>query len=102
MLVARPPWQGRVLFRSRDVDETRAFFGPNGLRFDPIGTYRTLDVRFDIELPSGIYVAFVHFGAAAVVRAAWETAYAVKLPVQGRSRRHAMRSSAAAWAKALC
>ena len=84
MLVARPPWQGRVLFRSRDVDETRAFFDPTGLRFDPIGSYRTLDVRFDVELLSGIYVAFVHFGAAAVVRAAWETAYAVKLPVQGR------------------
>ena len=84
MLVARPPWQGRILFRSRDVDETQAFFDPTGLRFDPIGSYRTLDVRFDVELLSGIYVAFAHFGAAAVVRAAWETAYAVKLPVQGR------------------
>jgi hypothetical protein len=65
------------------VDETRAFFDPFGLRFDPIGSDRALDARFDGEFLSGIYVAFVQFGTAAVVRAEWETAYSVKLPLQG-------------------
>ena len=78
-----PPWEDRFLFRSRDVDETRAFFDPFGLRFDPIGSDRALDARFDGELLSGIYLSFVQFGAAAVVRANWETGYAVKLPLRG-------------------
>jgi hypothetical protein len=34
-------------------------------------------------LLSGIYLSFVQFGAAAVVRANWETGYAVKLPLRG-------------------
>jgi AraC-like DNA-binding protein len=78
-----PPWEDRFLFRSRDVDETRAFFDPFGLRFDPIGSDRALDARFDGELLSGIYLSFVQFGAATVVRANWETGYAVKLPLRG-------------------
>ena len=79
----RPPWEDQFLFRSRDVDETRAFFDPFGLRFDPIGSDRALDARFEGELLSGIYLSFVQFGAAAVVRANWETGYAVKLPLRG-------------------
>jgi AraC-like DNA-binding protein len=78
-----PPWEDRFLFRSRDVDETRAFFDPFGLRFDPIGSDRALDARFDGELLSGIYLSLVQFGAATVVRANWETGYAVKLPLRG-------------------
>jgi len=83
MHVVRPLQEGRVLFRSCDVDETRAFFDPFGLRFDPIGSNRALDAQFDGEFLSGIYISFVQFGAAAVVRADWETAYAVKLPMRG-------------------
>jgi len=75
--------QGRVLFRSRDVDETRAFFRSGGQRFDPIGSDRALDVRFNIEYLSGIYVASVHFGTSALVRADCELGYAVKLPLRG-------------------
>jgi len=67
----------------RDADETRAFFDPFGLRFDPVGSDRALDARFDGEFLSGIHVSFVQFGAAAVVRAEWETAYAIKLPLRG-------------------
>ena len=39
---ARPLLEDRPLFRSRDVDETRAFLGPFGLRFDPIGSASAL------------------------------------------------------------
>src|SRR5262245_27879644 len=83
MRVSRPLGEGQLLFRSRDVDETRAFFDPFGLRFDPIGSNLGLDARFDGEFLSGIYVSFVQFGVAAVVRAEWETAYVVKLPLRG-------------------
>jgi hypothetical protein len=31
------------------VDETHAFFDPFGLRFDPIGSDRALDARFEGE-----------------------------------------------------
>jgi AraC-like DNA-binding protein len=75
--------EGRLRFRSRDVDETRAFFALSGLRFDPIGSDQTLDVRLNREPVSGICVAFVQYGAAAVVRAERETAYMVKLPLRG-------------------
>src|SRR5215831_2400831 len=77
------PLPHRLRFRSRDVDETRAFFGPFGLRFDPIGWDRLLDAWYDSEFLSGVYVSFVQFGAAAAVRAEWETGYAVKLPLRG-------------------
>ena len=40
-------------------------------------------MRFDGEFLSGIYISLVQFGAAAVVRANWETCYAVKLPLRG-------------------
>lgn len=79
----QPPWEDRFLFHSRDVDETRSFFDPFGLRFDPIGSDRALDARFEGELLSGLYLSFVQFGAAAIVRANWETGYAVKLPLRG-------------------
>ena len=61
----RPPWEDRFVFRSRDGDETRAFFDPFGLRFNPIGLDRALDARFEGELLS------------------WETGCAVKLPLRG-------------------
>jgi len=79
---ARPAWEDPLFFRSRDVGETRTFFDPFGLRFDPIGSDRTLDARFDGQPLSGIYLSFVQFGAAAMLRANWETGYAIKIPLR--------------------
>src|SRR5438309_2076111 len=80
---ACPLWEGRLLFRSRDVDEIRAFLDPYGLRFDPIGLDRALDARFTGEFFRGIYIGYVQFGGAALVRVDPETAYAVELPLRG-------------------
>jgi AraC-binding-like domain len=84
MPLASPLWEGRLLFRSRDADETRAFLDPFGLRFDPIGSDRALDARFNGEFLSGIYLGVVRFGDAALVRVDPEAAYAVELPLRGR------------------
>jgi AraC-like DNA-binding protein len=81
---ARPQWEGRLLFHSRDVDETRTFLAPFGLRFDPIGSESTLDARFEGEFLPGIYVGQVFFGAAALIRVDPKTAYAVEMPLRGR------------------
>jgi AraC-like DNA-binding protein len=82
---AHPPWEGRLRFRSRDVDETRAFLDPFGLRFDPIASGRALDARFSGEyLHGGIYFGYVQFGAAALIRVDPQTAYAVEMPLRGR------------------
>jgi len=83
MRVARLLAEGRRLFRSRDVDETRAFFDPFGLRFDPIGSDRALDARFDGEFFPGMSVGYVQFGAAALLRVDPEAAYAVEMPLRG-------------------
>jgi AraC-like DNA-binding protein len=79
-----PLWEDRLLFRSRDVDETRAFLDPYGLRFDPIGSGPMLDARFNGAFLPGIYVGYVQFGAAALVRVDPDTAYAVEMPLRGR------------------
>jgi AraC-like DNA-binding protein len=98
MPFGRPLLEHRPLLRSRDVDETRAFLDPFGLRFDPIGPDRTLDARFNGEFLPGIYIGYVQFGAAALVRVDREADYVVELPLQGRfeaaSRREAVSCDA--------
>ena len=59
------------------MDRDACVFDPFGLRLDPIGSDRAPDARFEGELLSGIYLSFVPFGAAAVLRANWETGYAI-------------------------
>jgi AraC-like DNA-binding protein len=66
------------------VDETRAFLAPFGLRFDPIGAERALDARFGGAFLSGIYVGYVRFDAAALIRVDPKTAYALEMPLRGR------------------
>jgi len=96
---ARPLWEDRLLFRSRDVDETRAFLDPYGLRYEPIGADRALDARFDGEfVPGGIYFGHVQFGSAALIRVDPKTAYAVEMPLRGcfeAASRHEVVSCAA-------
>src|SRR5207244_2031762 len=74
----------RPFFRSRDVDETRAFFATFGLRFDPIGSASTLEVRLNGEPFPGFYIGYVQFGAAALVGVDPKTDYVMELPWQGR------------------
>jgi AraC-like DNA-binding protein len=83
MPFARPLLEDRPLFRSHDVDETRAFLDRFGLRFDPIGSDSTLDARFNGEFLPGIYVGYVQFGAAAFVRVDPEADFVVELPLWG-------------------
>src|SRR5262249_44314969 len=83
MRIACSLGEGRLLFRSRDVDETRAFLDPFGERLDPIGSDRGLAARFNGEFLCGLYIGYVQFGASALVRADSESTY-VAMPLRGR------------------
>ena len=80
---ARPILENRPLFGSCDVDETRAFMRPYGLRFDPVGSAAALDAQFNGVFLPGVYVGYVQFGAGALVHIDPNTAYAIELPLQG-------------------
>lgn len=84
MAFTRSLLANRPLFHSREVDETRAFLAPFGLRFDAIGSQAALDARFNGEFLPGIYIGYVQFGAAALVRVDPEAPYAIELPLRGR------------------
>jgi hypothetical protein len=69
MPFARALLKCRPQFRSRDVDETRAFFAGFGVRFEPIGSNWALDVRLNGESLPGFYTVY---GSPALQRsAAW-------------------------------
>jgi hypothetical protein len=52
--------EDQPVFHSRDVDETRAFLSPFGLRFDPAGSdLSPLDVRLNGIFFPGIYIGYV-------------------------------------------
>ena len=76
----------RPQFRSRDVDETRAFFAGFGVRFEPIGSNWALDVRLNGESLPGFYTVYVQSGAAALrgVGPETERGYVVVLSLRGR------------------
>jgi hypothetical protein len=90
MPFVRPLLENRPVFHSRDVDETRAFLDPFRLRFDPTGAGAALDARFNGQFLPGLYIGYVQFGAAAIVRLEPEADYAVavELPLRGRFEAH--------------
>jgi len=96
MPFARALLGSKPQFRSRDVDETRAFFASFGVRFEPIGSNWALDVRLNGESLPGFYTVYVQSGAAALrgVRPETERGYVVVLSLRGRleaaSRREAV------------
>ena len=66
MPFARALLGSKPQFRSRDVDETRAFFASFGVRFEPIGSNWALDVRLNGGSLPGFYTVYVQSGAAAL------------------------------------
>lgn len=84
MRLSRALFESRPLFHSRDVDETRAFLAPFGLRFDPLASDSALDARFNGQFLPGFYIGYVQFGAAALVGVDPAADYVVELPLRGR------------------
>src|SRR5215472_13531533 len=86
MPFARALPECRPQFRSRDVDETRAFFAGFGVRFEPIESNWALDVRLNGESVPGFYSVYVQSGAAALrgVGPETERGYVVVLSLRGR------------------
>jgi AraC-like DNA-binding protein len=86
MRFARALLECRPQFRSRDVDQTRAFFAGFGVRFEPIGSNWGLDVRLNGASLPGFYTVYVQSGAAALRGVGPETqrGYVVVLSMRGR------------------
>jgi AraC-like DNA-binding protein len=80
-----PLLQQRPVFRSQDVDETRAFLQNSGLRFEMAGNDLTrLDVQLNGVMRPGIYVGYTQYGSSASVRMDPDYAsYWIKLPLRG-------------------
>jgi len=99
MPFARALPERRPQFRSRDVDETRAFFAGFGVRFEPIGTSWLLDVRLNGASLPGHYTVYVQSGAAALRGVSErDRGYVVVLSLRGHleaaSRREAIGCNA--------
>ena len=84
MTAERALMECRPIFHSCDVDETRAFLNPFGLRFDPVGSDGSpLNVHLNGAFLPGIYLGYVQYGSPAVVRMEADASYAIKLPTRG-------------------